>query len=242
MKLSVGVTIAHAFSNLFLDFGSDTVIKENDIAFEECFQFLSDGLEGVLFRALAIGTAEMGHQGNCFGMVVDTIPDGWQGSDNALVVCDLVGSSFLLGDLASSQLPISGTGALAIHWNRLWRDGCQREVIEADEGVFLPDKDSFALDFIGNVGDCEFVGERHSFAAAGDGALRNWGKWGDGEGGDAVVSQLVEGKSETIGHSFRWAPTSSDHGQRSPIPWTPDGSSYFTNVTILAHGTALLDF
>ena len=29
---------------------------------------------------------------------------------------------------------------------------------------FLPDKNSFAFDLVGNVGDCEFVGERHSFA------------------------------------------------------------------------------
>jgi hypothetical protein len=114
-ELLVGGTIALAFSNAFLDFGSDTVIKENDIAFEEFFQFLSDGLEGVLFRALAIGTAEMRHQSDCFGMVIDAVLDGWQGSNNALVICDLVGSSFLLGDLASSQLPISWTGAMVIH-------------------------------------------------------------------------------------------------------------------------------
>ena len=27
---------------------------------------------------------------------------------------------------------------------------------------FLPDKNSFAFDLVGNVGDCEFIGERHS--------------------------------------------------------------------------------
>jgi hypothetical protein len=110
-----GVTIALVFINPFLDFGSDTIIKENDIPFEEFFQFLSDGLERVFFRGLAIGTAEMGHQGDCFGMVIDAVLDGWQRSDNALVVCDLVGSSFLLGDLESSQLSISGTEAMEIH-------------------------------------------------------------------------------------------------------------------------------
>ena len=114
-EISVERTIALIFSNPFLDFGSDTVIKEDDIAFEEFFQFLGDGLEGVLVRALTIGTAEVGHQGDCFGMVVDAVLDGGQGSDNALVVCDFVWGSFFLGDLASSQLRISSTGRMKAH-------------------------------------------------------------------------------------------------------------------------------
>jgi hypothetical protein len=101
----VELTITLVFSDAFLNFRANTIIKEDDIALEEFLQFLSNGFERVFLRALTIWTAEMGHQGDCFGLVVDTVFDGRQSSDNALIVCDFVGRSFLLGDLVAGQLP-----------------------------------------------------------------------------------------------------------------------------------------
>ena len=98
------VTITLIFGDPFLDFGTNTIIKEDDIAFEEFFQFLSDGFEGVFLGALTIRTTEMRHQNNCSGLVLDTVLDGRQGSDNALIICDFVRRGFLLRDLAPSQL------------------------------------------------------------------------------------------------------------------------------------------
>jgi hypothetical protein len=58
----------------------------------------------------------------------------------------------------------------------------------------VPDKDSFALDLIGNVGDGEFVGERHSSATRGDEAFQNGRELGDDGGGLWGSSGWLEGK------------------------------------------------
>jgi hypothetical protein len=42
----------------------------------------------------------VGHQSDCFCFMVNAVLDGWQCSDDALIVCDFVWSSLLLWNLS----------------------------------------------------------------------------------------------------------------------------------------------
>ena len=66
------------------------VVGEGDLlAAEELLELSNDGLEGVFAVGLAVGAAEVGHQDNGLGAIVDGILDGGDGAGNTLVVGDL---------------------------------------------------------------------------------------------------------------------------------------------------------
>ena len=93
------------FVNGLFDFWTDAVIEEQDFAVEEFLQLFSDWFQRVLFRGFAIRSTEVGHQSDCFCLMVDAVLDGWQGCDDALIVCDFVWRSLLLWNLSRVNWP-----------------------------------------------------------------------------------------------------------------------------------------
>lgn len=71
-----------------LDLGADAVLSEGDGLAEQLGQDGDDGLKAVLLVDLAVRTAEVGHQDDGLGAIVDGILDGGQSTDDALVVGD----------------------------------------------------------------------------------------------------------------------------------------------------------
>lgn len=65
---------------------ADTVLGEDDVAAEQFLQLGHNRLQAVLGVLLAIGTAEVGHQDNGLGAIVDSILDRRQSTDNTLGV------------------------------------------------------------------------------------------------------------------------------------------------------------
>jgi hypothetical protein len=63
------------FGNSLFDFGANAVIEEQDFAVEEFLQLFCDWFQRVFFGWFAVRSAEMGHQGDYFGMMIDTILD-----------------------------------------------------------------------------------------------------------------------------------------------------------------------
>lgn len=90
------------FSNCLFDFGTDAVVEEQDFTVEKFLQLFSDRLQRILFGGFAIRSPEMGHQGDSFSFMVDAVLDGWQCSDDTLIVGDLVRGSPLLWNLFES--------------------------------------------------------------------------------------------------------------------------------------------
>ena len=76
--------------NDLLDVLANTFVAEDDALAEKLLELGSNGLQAVLGVLLAIRTAEMGHQDNGLGAVVDGILDGGEGTDNTLVVGDVL--------------------------------------------------------------------------------------------------------------------------------------------------------
>jgi hypothetical protein len=72
-----------------LNFGTNTVAKESDGLTKKLLDFSGNGSKGVLFLALAIGTAKMGHQDNSRGTVLQSILNSGQSLNNSVVVSDL---------------------------------------------------------------------------------------------------------------------------------------------------------
>jgi len=69
---------------------ADAVIGEGDLlAAEELLELGNNGLEGVLGVDLAVGAAEVGHQDDGFGAILDSVLDGGEGAGDTLVVGDL---------------------------------------------------------------------------------------------------------------------------------------------------------
>lgn len=112
-------------------------------------------------------------------------------------------------------------------------------------GLCVPDKDSFALYFIGNVGDGEFVGERHSVTARGDKTVQNWSGLEDGADGDAAGKggRGEIGGAASIGRTHD--PTSSNHadptGSRHPRRHLSFTSSKLAYIHFSALEEYLLD-
>lgn len=92
-----------------LDFGTNTVIEEENLLIEEFLQFLCNRFQGELLGRFPVRPAEMGHQGDCLGFVVRAVLDGRQCRDNTLIVCDFVRSSLLLRNLRGQW---DGSGGL----------------------------------------------------------------------------------------------------------------------------------
>ena len=73
-----------------LNLGANAVVGKGDALAEELLELGDNGLQGVLGVDLAVGTAEVGHEDNGLGAIVDGILDGGDGTDDALGVGDLL--------------------------------------------------------------------------------------------------------------------------------------------------------
>ena len=73
-----------------LGLSADTVISEDDALAEKLLEHGNNGLQAVLGVDLAVGTAEVGHEHNGLGAVVDGILDGGEGTDDTLGVGDVL--------------------------------------------------------------------------------------------------------------------------------------------------------
>lgn len=69
-----------------LGLGTNAVLSEDDALSDEALEHGDNGLQAVLGVDLAVGTAKMGHEHNGLGAVVNGILDGRQGTDDTLVV------------------------------------------------------------------------------------------------------------------------------------------------------------
>lgn len=76
--------------NGILNLLANTIIKEGNLLSEEPLELWDNRLEAEFWVYFAIWSSEMGHEDHCFGAVLDSIFDGWEGSDNPLRIGDLV--------------------------------------------------------------------------------------------------------------------------------------------------------
>ena len=80
------VNLVHDLLNL----GADTVRSEDDALAELLLELAGDGLQGVLGIGRAVGAAEVGHEDDGLGSIVEGVLDGRDGADDALVVGDVL--------------------------------------------------------------------------------------------------------------------------------------------------------
>lgn len=73
-----------------LDLLADAVFREDDALAEQLLELGNDGLQAVLGVLLAVGAAEVGHEDNRLGAILDGVLDGGQGTDDTLVVRDVL--------------------------------------------------------------------------------------------------------------------------------------------------------
>jgi hypothetical protein len=73
-----------------LDLGTDTVVGEGDLLADELLELSNNGLQRVLLVDLSVGTAEVGHEDNSLGAIVDGVLDGRDGTGDTLVVGDVL--------------------------------------------------------------------------------------------------------------------------------------------------------
>jgi hypothetical protein len=78
------------FVDSILNLFSNTIICENDLLAQQLLQFRHHGLQAILLVDLAVRTAEVGHEDDRLGAVVNGIFDSWQSSGDTLVVCDFL--------------------------------------------------------------------------------------------------------------------------------------------------------
>lgn len=131
---------------------ADAVVGEGDfLASEELLELSSDGLEGVYGVGLAVRAAKVGHQDDGFGAIVDSVFDGGEGADDALVVGDLG-----VGLLVEGHVEVDLCGVSLVH--------CML-CCEAWFGGAYANEDPLALEV--DVGDGELAGERHGCCAGG---------------------------------------------------------------------------
>lgn len=70
--------------------GTNTVLGEDDVLSKKLPKFRNNGLQAVLGVGLAVGAAEVGHEHDGLGAIVDSILDGREGTDDTLVVGNVV--------------------------------------------------------------------------------------------------------------------------------------------------------
>lgn len=73
-----------------LDLGADAVRGKGDGLAQQALELGNNGLEGVLGVDGTIGASKVGHQDDGLGAIVESVLDGGNGTDNALVVGDLL--------------------------------------------------------------------------------------------------------------------------------------------------------
>lgn len=69
---------------------ADAVIGEGDALAEKLLEFGNNRLETVLCVGLTVRPAEVRHEDHCLGTIFDCVLDRGKGTDNALVVGDLL--------------------------------------------------------------------------------------------------------------------------------------------------------
>jgi len=74
----------------FLNLWSDTVWSKGDLATEQLLKLWHDWLERVLLVGLAVWTAQVGHQDDGLGAVVERILDSWDSAGDALGVGNML--------------------------------------------------------------------------------------------------------------------------------------------------------
>jgi len=73
-----------------LGFLANRVLSEDNAAAQELLELRDNGLQTVLGIDLAIRTAEMGHEDDGLGAILDGVLDGGEGTDDTLVVGDFL--------------------------------------------------------------------------------------------------------------------------------------------------------
>lgn len=73
-----------------LGLGADAVLGEEDGLAQQLLELGDDGLQAVLGVDLAVGTAQVGHEDNGLGAILNGVLDGGQGTDDTLVVGDFL--------------------------------------------------------------------------------------------------------------------------------------------------------
>lgn len=73
-----------------LDLGAHTVRRDCDGLAEQLLKLGHDGLQAVLGVGASVGTAQVGHEDNSLGAVVDGILDGGDGTGDTLGVGDVL--------------------------------------------------------------------------------------------------------------------------------------------------------
>jgi len=73
-----------------LNLGTDTVGGEGDLLAQELLELGNNRLEGVLLVGRAVGAAEVRHEDDGLGAIVEGVLDGGEGTDNSLVVGDVL--------------------------------------------------------------------------------------------------------------------------------------------------------
>ena len=69
---------------------ANAVLSEDNATTQELLQLRNDGLQTVLGVGLAVRTTEVGHEDNGLGAIVDSVLDGGKGTDDTLVVGDVL--------------------------------------------------------------------------------------------------------------------------------------------------------
>ena len=73
-----------------LRLGADTLVGKDDALAKQLLQLGHNGLQAVLGGGLAVGTPQVGHEDDGFSALVNGIFDSGQGSDDPLVVGDVL--------------------------------------------------------------------------------------------------------------------------------------------------------
>lgn len=73
-----------------LDLLANAVLGEDDAAAQELLQLRNHRLQAVLGVLLAVGTAQVGHENDGLGAIVEGVLDGGEGTDDTLVVGDVL--------------------------------------------------------------------------------------------------------------------------------------------------------
>lgn len=73
-----------------LNLGADRIGGKGDGLAEKLLELSNNGTERVLFVGRAVGSAEVGHEDDGLGAIVESMLDGGEGTDDALVVGDVL--------------------------------------------------------------------------------------------------------------------------------------------------------
>jgi hypothetical protein len=93
-----------------LDLGADTVVGEGNLLADKLLKLSNNGLQRVLLVDLAVRAAQVGHEDDGLGAIVDGVLDGRDSTGNALVVGDVLVS--IEGDVEVDLDSVSKDGLI----------------------------------------------------------------------------------------------------------------------------------